>query len=491
LTPHLKVFFDGLRVRKEYRKQFKTGADTIMAKPIKIGLIGFGNIGTAVVNALNRNGRVINERLPRPIKLVRIADIDLKRKREAKYDRAMLTARAQDILDDPQIEIVIELIGGIEPARSYIRRALMNRKHVVTANKALLAEHGAELLQLAHKQKVALLFEASVGAGIPIIRSLQDSFCANRIKSIFGIINGTANYILTNMTEKGSDFRGVLREAQRLGYAEPDPTFDIEGYDSAHKIAILASLAFGQDIRFRDVFVQGITNLQQIDLAHAGQMGYVIKLLGIAKTDAKGKVSVRVHPTLVRKSSMLASVGGVYNAIMVDAEPVGRQMFYGRGAGGGSTSSAVLGDVMKIAEGIARGGVERENRLRIAPGVRNIKPIEELETAYYLRISALDKPGTMARLSAVLGKNDISIASVIQPASPAPSRSAVRSRAGRPAQHPVVTKWKSRALGRRYALAIIVTHRAKEARIQRAAHEIARLPVTRGKPFILRVEDEL
>lgn len=431
---------------------------------VNVGLIGFGNIGTGLVNALNANSDVIRERLGgTALRLVRIADTDTKRKRNADYDPAILTDDANAILDDPSIHVVVELVGGLEPARTFVERALRNGKHVVTANKALLASFGADLWALAKDKNVALLFEASVGGGIPIIRALELGLSANRITRVMGIVNGTCNYILTHMAEENRAFETVLAEAQAHGFAEPDPTYDIEGYDTAHKTAILASLAFGQDVRFTDVFVEGITRLKPVDLEYARELGYIIKLLGIAKQDpADGRVEARVHPTLLPQQSLLAKVSGVFNGILVDGDLVGQTMFYGRGAGQSPTASAVLSDVMAIASALAREtSPVAEHRLEVPAGQKNLKPMSELETSYYLRVPVADRPGSMAKLSGTLASHGISIASMIQRG-----------------EHPA---------GR--AEVIIVTHRAREGEVQAALKELTETDIALEAPFVLRVEE--
>ncbi|MCX7963712.1 MAG: homoserine dehydrogenase [Candidatus Sumerlaea chitinivorans] len=433
-------------------------------KEIKVGLIGFGNIGTGVVNALNQNGELIASRIGARLRLVRIADVDIKRKRAAEYDPGILTTDANEILNDPEIAVVIELVGGLEPARTFVEKALRNGKHVVTANKAMLANFGADLWRTAAECGVGLYFEASVGGGIPIIRALELGLSANNFHSIYGIVNGTCNYILTQMAEEHKAFDTVLAEAQAHGYAEPDPTFDIEGYDTAHKTAILASLAFQQDVRYTDVYVEGITRIRQVDIEYARELGYTIKLLGIAKRDpADGRVEVRVHPTLLPQTSLLAHVNGVYNGILAVGDLVGKTMFYGRGAGPAPTASAVLSDVMAAATAVAAGTKPAEHRLAAEPGVKNLKPIAELSTAYYLRLEAIDKPGVMAQLGGVLGAHNVSIGSMIQRG---------RHDSGR-------------------AEIIIVTHTAREKDVQDAIKEIAALPVTLEAPFVLRVEEDL
>jgi len=431
-----------------------------MVKPINVGLIGFGNIGTGIVRALNENGRLIAKRLPNPIKISRIADIDLTTVRPVKYDKSILTSDTMSVVEDPSIDIIIEVIGGIKAAKKIVETALRCKKHVVTANKALFAHYGADLLAIAKANGVSLLYEAAVCAGIPIIRSIAYSFAADCIKSIRGILNGTTNYILTGMEEQGRDFQDVLKEAQMKGYAEPDPTFDVEGFDTAHKLCILASMAFGQDIRIDSVFTSGITRVRKEDIAYARDLGYTIKLLGIARLNKDGKAEVRVHPTLIPRTSMLASVGGVFNAIEIDGEPVGCQMLYGRGAGWGSTSSAILGDVMDIASAIAS-GTHIPYPVDIPIGKRNVEPMEELKTAYYIRMTLRDVPGMLAKVSNVFGENKISIKSVLQKTSD-PGRN---------------------------ACVIFITHNALEGSVQKTLDILKEKKLCREKPFLLRVEE--
>jgi homoserine dehydrogenase len=432
---------------------------------INIGLIGFGNIGTGLVNAINQNRPTMKERIGVELNITRIADADIKRKRDAEYDPAILTNDANTLLDDPSVHVVVELVGGLEPARTFVEKALKNGKHVVTANKAMLATFGGELWQTARENNVALFYEASVGGGIPIIRALQTGLSANRIQSIYGILNGTCNYILTHMEQDGRAFETVLAEAQAHGFAEPDPTYDVEGYDTAHKTAILASLAFQQDVRFSDVFVEGISRLKPVDLENAKTLGYTIKLLGIARRDeTDGRVEVRVHPTLLPRASLLANVSGVFNAIAVEGDLVGKTLFYGRGAGQLPTSSAILSDIMSIASDVARGvNPTTEDRLRVAVGEKNLKPVSELETSYYLRVNVEDRPGAMATISGVLASHGVSINSMLQSG---------ERREGKAAD------------------IIIVTHRAREAEVQAALKEIGESDVTKEKPFVLRVEEE-
>jgi homoserine dehydrogenase len=435
-----------------------------MSKPLVIGLIGFGNIGSGVVRTLAERADLIHSRLPRPIVLKTIADKDTTTRRNAPYRPEHLVGDAMAVINDPDIEAVIELVGGEEPARTFVERALRAGKHVVTANKALLAVHGPELMALAEKQGVGLLFEASVGGGIPIIRSLQQGLCANELTSIQGILNGTCNYILTNMSERGLPFAQVLEEAKAKGYAEPDPTYDIEGYDTAHKIAILASLAFGMDIRFKDVFAQGITQVEPVDIQYAREMGYVIKLLGIAKREAIGApVEVRVHPTLIPTDSPLGKVNGVFNGILVDGRPIGMTLYYGRGAGADATSSAVISDLMALAADEGGFSRWRDMRLRVRPGDKLIRPMEELKTHYYIRFTMADRPGAMATLGRALADQNVSIRSMIQ--------------------HP------STESGDVPATISIVTHLASEKAVQAAIERIERHAMSVAKAFVLRVEE--
>jgi homoserine dehydrogenase len=432
---------------------------------INIGLIGFGNIGTGLVNAINQNAPVMGERLGVKLRLARIADADIKRKRDAEYDQSILTNDANELINDPNIHIVVELVGGLEPARTFVEKALKNGKHVVSANKAMLATFGGELWQTARENNVALLYEASVGGGIPIIRALQTGLAANNIQKVYGILNGTCNYILTHMEQDGRAFETVLAEAQAHGFAEPDPTYDVEGYDTAHKTAILASLAFQQDVRFSDVFVEGISRLKPVDLENACKLGYREKLLGIARRDEDGRVEARVHPTLLPRTSLLSNVNGVFNGILVEGDLVGQTLFYGRGAGQLPTSSAILSDIMSIASDMARGvKANTDDRLRVTVGEKNLRPISELETSYYLRVRVVDKPGAMAVISGVLAKHSISINSMLQTG---------ERNEGKAAD------------------VIIVTHRTREAEVQAALKEIAETDVAQDKPFILRVEEDL
>ena len=387
----------------------------MMSGAMKIGMIGFGNIGTGVVKYLDQLRQLHAARLPRPMALSRIVDKDITTRRDAPYDLGILSNDLDALYSDPEIEVVIELVGGEEPARSFIERALISGKHVVTANKAVMAAYGPELLDLADEQGVGLLFEASVAGGIPIIRAFQQGLCASELTSVQGILNGTCNYILTRMGEEGLEFDMVLADAQKLGYAEPDPTYDIQGYDTAHKTAILASLAFGMDIRYKDVYVEGIEHIQPPDLRYAKELGFVVKLLGIARRERPEQaVEVRVHPTLVPLTSPLGQVGGVHNSLLVDGYPIGPTMYYGQGAGPDATSSAVISDLMALASDIRGFNRWRDSRLRADMHHKQTKPMECLQARYYLRFEMHDQAGVMDVIRQIMNEQNVSVDSMIQ-----------------------------------------------------------------------------
>ena len=432
---------------------------------INIGLIGFGTVGTGVVKVLKENAKTIQERLGAEVVLKRIADKDLTRDRGVEVEKAILTADANEILNDPSINIVIELMGGIEPAKTFILKSLKNKKHVVTANKALLSQHGEEIFKTASANNVDIGFEASVGGGIPIIKALKEGLVANRINSIYGIINGTANYILSKMTNEGGKFEDVLKKAQEKGYAEADPTYDVEGIDTAHKLAILINLTYGTYIDLKDIYTEGISKITPLDIKFAREFGYKIKLLAIAKEEGE-KIEARVHATMIPADHLLATVDGVYNAIHLKGNAVGSVMFYGRGAGMMPTASAVLADVVDICRNLKKGVSHRVSPLSyMEDSVKKveIKHIENLEIPYYLRFSVLDKPGVLSRISGVLGNHNISILSVIQ---------------------------KDRKVGGAVPI-VIMTHHAREKELMSALKEIDRLDVVRDKTVYLRIEENL
>ncbi|BCR04770.1 homoserine dehydrogenase [Desulfuromonas versatilis] len=434
-------------------------------KEIKAGLLGFGTIGKGVVRVFQNNAELLEKRLGARLTLARIADLDITTDRGISVAPAILTTSAEQVLTDPSIDIVIELIGGYEPARSFVLKAIENGKHVVTANKALLALHGEEIFSAAEKKGVQVMFEAAVGGGIPIISAIKENLCANNFRSIFGILNGTCNYILTRMTNEGAEFASVLKDAQAKGYAEADPTFDIEGVDAAHKLAILTALCFGTRVRFEDIYTEGVSQISALDIQFARQFGYKIKLLAIGKKD-NGEIEARVQPTMIPLNYPLADVDGVFNAVRLVGDFVGPVMLYGHGAGMDATASAVMGDVMAIVRNLDAGGAGRTpamgyQRQNIA--AYPVKAMADIVSQYYLRFTALDKPGVLAQISSRLGQYEISIASMIQP----------EQQAGEAV--PIV----------------IMTHEASEANIRKALAEIDQLEVIQEPTRLIRIESEL
>jgi homoserine dehydrogenase len=383
---------------------------------VTLGILGLGTVGSGVVQILRQNREVLERRVGIPLRIKRIAVRDLKAKRATEVEMELLTTDPWAIVRDPEIDVVVELMGGIEPAKSLILEAATQGKQVVTANKALLAEAWEEVFGAITRHGVDVGFEASVGGGIPIIRAIREGFVGNRIASIYGIVNGTSNYILTRMTNDGEEFRVVLGEAMAEGYAEPDPTLDIDGIDAAHKITVLAALAFGCQVPFSRVYVEGISGITPMDISYAREFGYKVKSLAIAKQH-DGEIEVRVHPTLIPAGNLLYGVDGVYNAITVIGDMVGANTFIGRGAGLGPSGSAVVGDIEEIARNLVSGGRGRVPPASYRPGHHvdlRMKAMEEVLSEYYLRFSVLDKPGVLSKISGVLGRHNISIASVIQ-----------------------------------------------------------------------------
>jgi len=423
-------------------------------KLVKVGVIGFGVVGTGTIKILLNQRELIKKRTGIDIILKKVADKDIERPREINLPKEILTTDAWEIIKDPEIDIVVELVGGTTIAKEFIIEALKNGKHVVTANKALLAEQGNEIFEEALQRGLKIGFEASVGGGIPIIKVMKEGLVANKILAIYGIINGTTNFILTKMTNEGIDFQDALSEAQRLGYAEADPTLDIEGIDSAHKITILASLAYGIPLSFNKVYCEGITKITAQDIAFAREFGYKIKLLAITKI-LDGEIELRVHPTMVPEDYLISKVDGVFNAIYVEGESVGETLYYGRGAGSMPTGSSVVADIVDIAKGVNTMPPDFSEKLYI-------KPMEEIESMYYFRFTALDRPGVLSKISGVFGEHNISIASVIQKG---------RSKAG---AVPLV----------------ILTHKAKEKDVLEALEKIDKLPVVAAKSVFIRVEGQ-
>jgi homoserine dehydrogenase len=428
---------------------------------VRIGLLGLGTVGAGFVKILESHRATLEERAGCRLTLAAVADSDLTRAREGlDLGRLPLTSDGARVLEAPDIHIVIELIGGLEPARTFILRALARGKHVVTANKALLAHHGAELYEEARRRGVTLAFEAAVAGGIPLIRAVRDGLPANRILALAGIVNGTCNYILSKMTDEGRDFGEVLKEAQAHGYAESDPTLDIEGLDSAHKLQILATLAFRTAVDLKDIYTEGITAVTQQDVVNATELGYRIKLLAIAKA-SEGALEARVHPTMIPAGSPMAAVSGVFNAVFMTGDNVGNLMFYGRGAGQLPTASAVWSDALEIAKRVAHGIPALD--IDLPSTGRNplpLRPMDEIRSAYYLRVMALDRPGVLAQVAGILGRHDISLASVLQ-----------KERA-RTEAVPVV----------------MMTHEAKERDMRAALAAIDKLPVVAGRTTMIRVE---
>jgi homoserine dehydrogenase len=430
---------------------------------IKVGVIGLGTVGSGVWRILRDNAALIQERLGVPVEVVKIAVREVARDRGLDIPQHFLTDKPSEIIEDPDIDIVVELMGGYEPARQLILTAIANGKHVVTANKALLALHGSEIYAAARQAGVMVGFEGSVGGGIPVIKALKEALAANRILSIYGIINGTSNYILTKMTDEGRSFDDVLVEAQRAGYAEADPTFDVGGIDTAHKLAILVNLAFGMPIALKDIFTEGITSISPLDIDFGKALGYKVKLLAIAKMH-DGHVEARVHPTMVPDGYPIAKVSGVYNAIQIVGDACDDIMLYGRGAGSMPTGSAVVSDIMDIARQIL---IEPARQVVPIPSATQgqsvqLQPMDSITSLYYFRLMALDQPGVLSQISGVLGRHRISIAQMIQ---------------------------RGRKKGGSVPL-VIMTHTASEKDVQQALVEIKALACVTEEPVLIRVEGE-
>ncbi len=430
---------------------------------INVGIIGFGTVGAGTFEVLTTNRGIISDRVGIEVAVNKIADLDIESDRGILVDRELLTVDAMEVIDDPKIDIIVELIGGMEKAREYILKAMEKGKHVVTANKALLAEYGKEIYQAAERCGVNLAFEASVGGGIPIIGALRSGLSANNIKSMMGILNGTSNYILTRMTLEGLSYEQVVQEAINLGFAEDPPTLDVDGTDAAHKLAILVSIAFGFPVSFKDIYKEGITALTPDDIRFAGEFGYSVKLLAIA-INSGGYLEARVHPTMIPKGHILANVNEAYNAIYLEGDFVGTNLYYGLGAGRRPAGSAIVSDVMDLARQIKLGikGLMPPLAHVNSPNKEiKIQPIEELTGAYYFRFSALDRPNVLSEIAGVLGKHHISISSVIQK--------------GRETNGSVPI--------------VMLTHEAQESNVQKAISLINELKVVTNKTIMIRVED--
>ncbi len=385
-------------------------------KPIKVGLLGMGTVGSGVFTVLKRNQEEIFRRAGRSIEIAMVADLDTARAQAAAGAGVTVVADARAVIANPEIDIVIELIGGYGIARQLVLEAIAAGKHVVTANKALLAVHGTEIFAAAHQHGVMVAFEAAVAGGIPIIKALREGLTANRIEWIAGIINGTTNFILSEMRDKGLDFDVVLKEAQRLGYAEADPTFDIEGVDAAHKATLMSAIAFGIPVQFDKAYVEGITKLGAQDIKYAEQLGYRIKLLGITKRTAKG-IELRVHPSLVPAKRLIANVEGAMNAVVVQGDAVGTTLYYGKGAGSEPTASAVIADLVDITRLHTADAAQRVPHLAFQPHSMSdlpVLPMSEVVTSYYLRLNVADEAGVLARVTGILAEAGISIDAVLQ-----------------------------------------------------------------------------
>lgn len=429
---------------------------------VNVGLIGAGTVGCGVIKVLGQNSDIIEKRTGISLNLKKIADIDPDRKRPVRIPKGKLTTDAWELIEDDEIQIIIELVGGTTVAKDFVLGAIRNGKHVVTANKALLAHHGKEIFGAASKKGVDIGFEASVGGGIPIIKSTQDSFAPNNIISIHGIINGTSNYILSKMTEEGSEFSEVLKQAQDEGYAEADPTFDVDGIDAAHKLSILIMLSFGTFIKFEKIHVEGIREITPLDISFADELGYKIKLLAIAKSKENG-LEAGVYPALVKKGTQLADVSGAFNAIYIVGDAVGPAMLYGMGAGMMPTASAVVSDVIHIAKHLCLGNTHLSPP-RLYGDKKSTALIKMGDTTnkYYLRFQAEDRPGVLGKITGSLGKNGISIEAVIQ---------------------------KGRHLGGGEVPVVIMTHEAREQNLLSALREISRFSKIKGKTTFIRIED--
>ena len=429
-------------------------------KEIHVGIIGFGTVGKGLAYALLNQKERLLQKTGISFTLSSIADIATKSLPE-EFSGVKLTDNAADILTDPNIDIVVELIGGMEPAKSFILKAIDNGKHVVTANKALLSVHGREIFRAAAEKNVEVGFEASVGGGIPVIKALKEGLVANRINYIEGIMNGTANYILSQMTDHGTPFAEVLQEAQRLGYAEADPTYDIEGIDTAHKLAILMTIAYGKHVQLSDITVEGISSIEPIDIRFAKKFGFRIKLLAISRNHGDS-VEARVHPTMVPESHMLATINGAYNGIQFQGDTVGDVLLYGQGAGMMPTGSAVAADVVDIGRNIANGCINRVPALSFRPeyiGEPTITPMSHLICPYYIRVTALDRPGVLSMITGIFGKYGISIQSMMQD--------------GRDIEEPVFIVFR--------------THRAEEDAVVKAIGEIDALEVCSAATVKIRI----
>jgi homoserine dehydrogenase len=433
-------------------------------KPIQVGLLGIGTVGSGTFKVLQRNQQEIRRRAGRGIEIAMVADLDVQRARSIVGDAVRVVGDARAVLADPAIDIVVELIGGCGIARTLVLEAIAAGKHVVTANKALLAVHGNEIFKAAHAKGVIVAFEAAVAGGIPIIKALREGLTANRIEWVAGIINGTTNFILSEMRDKGLDFQVVLKEAQRLGYAEADPKFDIEGIDAAHKATIMCAIAFGVPMQFERAHVEGITTLQATDIRYAEQLGYRIKLLGITRRTPQG-IELRVHPTLIPSKRLIANVEGAMNAVVVQGDAVGTTLYYGKGAGSEPTASAVVADLVDITRLHTADPDHRVPHLAFQPDALDdtpILPVEQVVTSFYLRLRVADQTGVLSRITTILAEHDISIDAVLQ---------------------------RESAEGERQTDLIILTHDTPEGRMNQALAKMQALATVLGQIVRIRKEE--
>jgi len=431
--------------------------------PVKVGLLGLGTVGGGTLKVLSRNAKEISRRAGCDIEVAIVAVRDIKKARICDVEGISLTTNPQDVVEDPDVKVVVELIGGEDLARDLVMKAIANGKHVVTANKALIAKHGNQIFSEAQKNGVMVAFEAAVAGGIPIIKAIREGLAGNHVEWLAGIINGTGNFILTEMRDKGRDFTDVLAEAQSLGYAEADPTFDVEGIDAAHKLTILASIAFGIPLQFDKVYTEGISHITGEDVSYAEQLGYRIKHLGITRKTAQG-IELRVHPTLIPEKRLIANVDGVMNAVLVHGDAVGPTLYYGAGAGAEPTASAVVADIVDVARTLTSDPENRVPHLAFQPDSLSdspILPMGKVVTAYYLRMQAEDKPGVLAEVTRILGNMDISIEALVQ----------------------------KEPLGDAQSVTIIMlTHRVLEENMNKAIQDIEALSTISGSVMRIRLE---
>lgn len=428
---------------------------------INVGLIGFGNVGSGVVKILRERKTFLSKKIELEINIGKICDKDIHSKRNVTVDKNLITKDAEDILNDPKIDVIVELVGGTERAKEFITEALKKGKNVVTANKAILAEYGKELFALAKDRGKNIYYEASVGAGIPIIKSLREGLVANKFYSIFGIVNGTSNYILSQMSNHNYTFNNALSEAKLKGFAEKDPTLDIEGIDSAHKLVLLTYLCFGRLVALDDIFIEGISRVSLIDINYAKELGFQIKLLAIAKKESD-ELELRIHPTFVPKTHLLASVNSIFNAIYISSDLAGNLLFYGPGAGQLAAASAVVSDLIDLSQDMKAGLFKPTLNAVVDTSIKRLRKTDDFESKCYIRFMALDKPGVLAKISGILAKFGISIASVTQ---------------------------KQRAKAQVVPI-VMVTHQAKEKNLRQALELINRLEIIKEKSVAIRIEDE-